>query len=389
MNNFIFENNTKIYFGKGCVKEYLACLVKRYDGNIMFCYGQDSAKKNGIYKEILSVLETTGTAIYKFPGITPHLSYSKVMEGAEFAKKHNAGLVLGAGGSSVTDFCKAVSLAAKYNGDVWADFWASPGIFNFKPLPTGIIPTIASTGSECNGKAVITNEKLKIRTGRNYVQCHPEFALFDPSYTYSVPEYQMISSSFGILANIMEIYFSGTGCDNVTDDIAEALIKNIIRNLQVAIHNPKDYTARSNLMWDAVLAGNRITRAGKRCSSWCSQMGYQLEAYTGCNYGEGMAVLLPVYYRHIYKNNLVKFKRFAINVWGITEDDKSVEETALAGIEALEKFIRENGLPADLCSFLEGKETDLEAAASSCTIIPGNCSKMPYKEIWEIFSKCI
>lgn len=388
MNNFIFENKTKIYFGKGCVKEYLACLVKNYDKNVMFCYGEGSVKENGIYEEIMAILKTTGLAVYEFGGIRPGPSYSKVLEGAEFARKNQIGLILGAGGGSVTDFCKAVSVAAKYNGDIWADFWESPGVFGSGTLPVGIIPTVSGTGSECNGRAVITNDRLKVKAGRDYMQCSPEFTLLDPYYTYSASKSRVVSGGFSTLSHVMEIYFSGLDDDNVTDDIAEALIKNVIRNLRTAASNLEDYTARSNLMWAAVVAADRITRAGKRDGSWCCQMVHQLEACTGCDYGTGLAVMLPVYYRHIYNGRLAKFCRFAVNVWGIKKEGKSDEETAIAGIEALEEFVKETGLPSSLYKPGMDKTSVIEETAALCEAVPGSYNKMPYKEIIGLLGEC-
>lgn len=264
MNNFISENMTKVYFGRGCVKEYLACLAKKYEGNIMLCYGEGSIKKNGIYDEVVGILASTGKTVFEFSGIMPNPTYNKVLEGAGLARKNKIGLILGVGGGSVMDCCKAISVAARYDGDVWEDFWGSLGMIDFEPLPLGVIVTVASTGSECNGGAVITNEEQKIKTGRDYPQCNPKFALMDPTYTYSVPMFQMISGGFDMLSHVMEIYFSGPDEDNVSDDMAEALMKNIIRNLRAAIRNPEDYTARSNLMWDAAMAENRVLKLGKR-----------------------------------------------------------------------------------------------------------------------------
>ena len=161
-----------------------------------------------------------------------------------------------------------------------------------------MIVTVAGTGSECNGGAVITNEELKIKTGRDYPQCNPKFALLDPTYTYSVPKKQMVSGGFDILSHIMEIYFSEPNEDNVSDDISEALMRSAIRNLRAAIQNPQDYTARSNLMWAATMAENRVIKLGKRMDFECHQMEHQLGAYTNCNHGEGQPCssrLLPPY----------------------------------------------------------------------------------------------
>lgn len=186
MNNFIFQNSTKVYFGKCCVKEYLMCLVKPYH-TIMIAYGGGSIKANGIYDEVVSLLKEDGKKIIELSGIMANPTYAKVLEGAEFARENDVDMILGIGGGSVMDCCKAISLAARYDGDIWNDYWANLGVIDFEPLPLGVIPTVAGTGSECNGGAVITNEEKKIKTGRDYPKCNPQFALMDPTYTYSVP----------------------------------------------------------------------------------------------------------------------------------------------------------------------------------------------------------
>lgn len=330
MNNFIFENATKVYFGKGCVKEYLSCLTGKYGEKILLAYG----------------------------------------------------------GGSVMDCCKAVSMAAVSTKDIWEEYWAKPGIVDFEPLPLGVIVTVAGTGSECNGGAVITNEALKIKTGRDYPKCNPKFALMDPEYTYSVPIKQMASGGFDILSHIMETYFSEPNEDNVSDDISEALMRSVIKNLRDAIRNPEDYTARSNLMWASTMAENRIIKLGKKCDFECHQMEHQLGAYTDCNHGCGLAVLHPVYYRHIYKEGLPKFVRFAKQVWQIERGDMSDEELAKAGIEAFADFIKEIGLPTTLRELGMEAQDGLKEIAASCNLVPGSYKKMTHKEILEIFLEC-
>lgn len=287
------------------------------------------------------------------------------------------------------DCCKAISLAARYEGDIWEDFWARPGVIEEDPLPLGVIVTVTGTGSECNGGAVITNEEKKIKTGRDYPKLNPQFALLDPTYTYSVPQKQMVSGGFDILSHIMETYFSEPNEDNVSDDIMEALMKSVIRNLRAAIQNPEDYTARSNLMWDSTMAENRIIKMGKKCDFQCHNMEHQLGAYTDCNHGCGLAVLHPVYYRHIYKDGLAKFARFAKNVWGIEGEGKSDEELALEGIEALASFIKEIGLPATLKEMGITDKSLLRKIADSCGISAGSYKKLTHQEIFEIFSECL
>lgn len=388
MNNFIFQNATKVYFGQGCVKEYLASLAGQYGDTVLLAYGGGSIKRNGVYDEVTSVLKAAGKKIVEFSGIMANPTYVKVQEGAKLARDNKADLILAVGGGSVMDCCKAVSLAAWYEGDVWEDFWARPGVIDMQPLPLGVIVTVTGTGSECNGGAVITNEEKKIKTGRDYPQLNPQFALLDPTYTYSVPKQQMVSGGFDILSHIMETYFSEPNEDNVSDDIMEALMKSVIRNLRAAIRDPQDYTARSNLMWDATMAENRVIKMGKKCDFECHNMEHQLGAFTNCNHGCGLAVLHPVYYRHIYKEGLPKFVRFAENVWGIARDGMSDDALALAGIDALAAFIREIGLPTTLQELGITDKAALKEIADSCGISAGSYKKMTHEEILQIFCEC-
>ena len=388
MNNFIFENGTKVFFGKGCVKEFLAGNLNRYGNNVMLAYGGSSIKNNGVYDEIKQILENEGKNVVEFSGIMSNPTYAKVMEGAALAKENNIDVILGVGGGSVMDCCKAVSLAAAYGGDIWEDFWEKNGIVYFVPIPLGVVVTVTGTGSECNGGAVITNEEKKVKTGRDYPKCNPKFALMDPEYTFSVPKRQTASGGFDILSHIMETYFSEPDEDNISDDISEALMRSVIRNLPRALEDPKDYTARSNLMWAATMAENRLIKLGKACDFQAHQIEHQLGAYTNCNHGCGLAVIHPVYYRHIYKDGLKKFVRFARNVWDVKSDGMTDEETALAGIEALAGFIKEIGLPSTLRELGMTDKVSLPEIAGSCNIAPGSYGNMTKEAILEILDEC-
>ena len=389
MNNFIFENKTKVFFGEGCVKEYLACLSGRYGENVLLCYGGGSIRKNGIYDQVMESMRKAGKHVTELSGIMPNPTYEKVLEGAKLARESGTDLILGVGGGSVMDCCKAISMAAVYEGDVWEDFFERPGIVDFDPLPVGVVVTVAGTGSEMNGGAVITNGEKKIKTGRDYPGCNPVFALMDPTYTYSVPKRQMASGGFDTLSHIMETYFGRPDGDNVSDDLSEALMRSVIRNLRAAMADPQDYTARSNLMWAAAMAENRIIKLGKQTDFQCHQMEHQLGAYTNCNHGEALAVLHPVYYRHICKEGAARFRRFALRVWDIPEEGKTEEELACAGVEALADFIREIGLPATLREMGTGEDLNLEKIAYSCNLSAGSCKKMSHEEILEIFRECL
>lgn len=388
MNNFIFENATKVYFGKSCVKEYLSCFMSRYGKNIMVAYGGGSIKANGIYDEVIGILKAEEKNIIEFSGIMANPTYKKVLEGAILAKENNVDMILGIGGGSVMDCCKAISLAAVYEDDIWEDFFAKLGVIDFEPLPLGVIVTASGTGSEMNGGSVITNDELKVKTGRDYPKCNPKFALMDPEYTYSVPLRQMVSGGFDILSHIMETYFSEPNEDNVSDDISEALMKSVIRNLRIAIKDPKNYTARSNLMWASTMAENRIIKLGKKMDFEAHQIEHQLAAYTDCNHGCGLAVISPVYYRHIYTYGISKFARFAENVWNISPEGKSDEELARAGVEALANFIKEIGLPTTLRELGITQKDILKDVADSCNLSMGSYKKMSHEEIMEILEEC-
>lgn len=387
MNNFIYENSTKVYFGRGCVREFLSSLVKD-SRNIMLACGERSAKQYGIYDEVLNILMADGKNIVDFCGIMPNPTYEKVFEGIQLAKSHDIDLILGIGGGSVMDCAKAVSLGARCNGDPWENFWEKKGIVDFVPIPVGVIPTTAGTGSECNGAAVITNKKTKVKIGYDYAKCNPVFALMDPVYTYSVPEKQMVSGAFDSLSHIMETYFSEPDEQNVSDEIGEALMRSVIRNTLHAVRDPKDYTARSNLMWISTLSENRLIKLGKKGDFGCHLIEHQLGAYTDCNHGQGMAVLQPVYYRHIYKDGLRKFARFAANVWNISFEGRSEEELAQEGIRKLTDFIHEIGLPATLRELGVRDKSVLKKVAESSRCSMGGYRKINSEEILDILTEC-
>lgn len=387
MNNFIYENTTKVYFGQGCVHEFLASLLNGYD-HILLAYGQGSVKQNGIYDEVLNILMTAGKQVTEFPGIMPNPTYEKVQEGVSLVRENRTDLILAVGGGSVLDCAKAVSLAARFEGNAWENFWARKGIADFEPVPMGAVPTCSGTGSECNGAAVITNRMEKIKTGYDYTKCSPKFALMDPSYTFSVPAAQMISGAFDSFSHITEIYFSMPDEQNVSDDLAEALMRNIIRNMRLAVANPSDYQARSNLMWDAAMSENRLLKMGKHCDFACHLMEHQLSAYTDISHSQGMAVLLPVYYRHIYRNGLHKFVRFARNVWEISAEGKSEEKLAVEGIDALEQFIREMHLPTTLRGLGIREKHILKKIAGFCRYSPGSYRRLEADEIYDVLAEC-
>ncbi|NBI11597.1 iron-containing alcohol dehydrogenase [Colidextribacter sp. OB.20] len=388
MRSFIFENSTKVYFGQGCVEEYLSGLLDQLGGTVMLAYGGGSVKRSGVYDKIVGILKSAGRTVVDFGGIMPNPTYSKVLEGAGLARERGVTGILAVGGGSVMDCAKAVSMAAVYEGDVWADFWLKRGTVDFDPLPLGVVVTMSGTGSECNGGAVVTHEEQKIKHDRDYPRCNPRFALMDPTYTYSVPRFQMLCGGFDALSHIMEIYFSGPDEENVSDDISEALMRGVIRDLRAAARDPEDYNARSNLMWEAAMAENRIIKLNKQTDFMAHMMEHQLSAYTDCCHGAGLAVLHPVYYRAICEKGAVKFARFAVRVWGIPAEGRTEAELALAGVEALAGFIRELGLPTTLGELGIGEEVPLEEIANSVMLTDGGYGQLTREDVLSIFKAC-
>ena len=446
MENFSWECRTKVKFGQGCVREHLAEFVKEFakdsaEGfaggagepagsgrrNVMVGYGGGSVKKNGSYDDVMAVLkelgytaapdadteadsaETGAGQIVEFGGIMSNPTLAKMQEGAELARRHNIGLIIAIGGGSVMDCCKAIAVQAYYGGDAWEDFWMQGKPMTHEIIPCGVVVTMPATGSEVNGCAVLTNEETRIKCDRDYPEMNPAFALMDPAYTLTMPIRQLRAGTFDILSHIMETYFSYPLYGNPADDTSEGLMRGLIRDFRAALSNPHDMQARSNIMWCASLAENRIIKTGKTKDFQVHNMEHQLSAYTNCNHGEGLAVLHPAYYRHIYKDGLPKFVSFAVNVWGIdpmefadssqgaqpgADNPQSActaeERIALAGIDALESFIAECGLPTTLrdLGFGETEQELLPEIAESCFISQGAFRPLDAKEILEIYSEC-
>ena len=384
MNNFIFENKTRVYFGKGGVKEYLGCLLKKYGSTVMLAYGGGSIKKNGVYDEVMGILNAQGKNVIEFSGIMPNPTYKKVQEGAKLAREKHVDLILAVGGGSVSDCCKIISAQAKLDEDIW-DMEMVKHTFPSQFIPLGTIVTVFGTGSEMNAGAVITHEEKKLKSGIFGAQA--DFAFLDPTYSLSVPFGQVISGAFDTLSHAMETYFGKPDENNLSDDLGEAVMRSVIRNIRVLMQDANNYEARSELAWASAMAENGVLKIGKVTDFQCHQIEHQLGAYTNCNHGKGLAVIHSVLYRHIYKAGAARFARFARNVWGIAPKGCD-EATALAGVEALAAFIREIGLPTTFAELGIPADTDLRAVADSTNITAGCCKKLTHDEIYEILLEC-
>ena len=381
MQKFVYEYATKVYFGEGAAREHLAEAVSGYGKNVMLAYGGGSVKKNGIYDELKTILENAGKTVTDFSGIMSNPTYAKVQEGAKLAKEQKIDFILAVGGGSVIDCCKIVAAQAKTDKDLW-EMEMTEHQFPTEVLPMGAVVTASGTGAEMNGGAVITNEEKIIKAGM--AAAAPRFAILDPEYTMSLPRMQVISGAFDTLSHAMETYFGNSDQDNVSDDVALAIMRNTVVNMRRLLKNINDIQARSNLMWDSAMAENGILKVGRVTDFQAHQLEHQLGAYTDCNHGQGLAVIHPAYYRHIVKDAKEKFERFGKEVFGV--------ESAGESLEALAAFIKECGLPTkmgELRSKTEITPELLKNVADTCNVIKCNPRELGRDEIYEILMECM
>ena len=380
MEKFVYAYETKVYFGEDAAKEHLAEAVSGYGEHVMLAYGGGSVKKNGIYDELMEILQRAGKKVTEFSGIMSNPTYEKVQEGAALAREKKIDFILAVGGGSVIDCCKIVAAQAKTQEDVW-EMEMEKHQFPQEVIPMGVVVTASGTGAEMNGGAVITNEEKKVKTG--LAAAAPRFAILDPKYTMSVPDMQVISGAFDTLSHAMETYFGNSDQDNVSDDVALAIMRNTVVNMHRLIENVQDMQVRGNLMWDSAMAENGILKVGRVTDFQAHQIEHQLGAYTDCNHGQGLAVIHPVYYRHIVKDAHAKFERFAKTVFQA--------DTAEQGIDALAEFIKKCGLPTKLGELKSKAEITpqlLRQVADSCNLIKTGPRMLDHDEIYDILMEC-
>jgi alcohol dehydrogenase YqhD (iron-dependent ADH family) len=378
MKRFDYEFPVRIHFGQGCFEDSLKKELQKYGKRVMLAYGGGSLKRTGLYDRIVTMLNEAGKTVTDFGGIMPNPTYAKVLEGARLAREQDVDFILAVGGGSVSDCCKIVSAQARLDSDIWDYEYAERKIpTDFIPL--GVIVTASGTGSEQNNGAVITNEEKKLKSP--LWGCFADFAILDPDLTKTVPMKQVISGAFDTLSHCMETYFGHPHTCNLSDRINEAVQRSVIKNLKAIIANPDDDFARSELMWASAMGENGILKLGKVTDFQCHMIEHQLGAYTDCNHGQGLAVLHPVLYRHIYKSAEEKFRRWAQEVWLVQDADE--------GIDYLADFIREVGLPTTFTEIGITLDDDIIRAIATSTIItPGCCRQLTPNEIVEILKEC-
>lgn len=384
MNNFTFQYPVRQHFGKGCAESAIKEEMNHTGTNVLLAYGGSSLKRTGLYDKIQGWLHECGKNVFDFGGIMPNPTYAMVQEGAKMVRQHNIDFILAVGGGSVIDCCKIVAAQAKLDSDIWEMQYANH-LFPTEFLPMGAVVTASGTGAEQNNGAVITNTEKKLK--QPLVGAYNSFAILDCELTKTVPMKQVVSGAFDTLSHCMETYMGKPMADNISDEINEAVMRNVINNLRAIIADPDNDFARGELMWASAMAENSLLKLGKQTDFQCHMLEHAVAAYTNCNHGQGLAVIHPTLYRHMLGEGNEKLARMAERVWNV--EGTTTEQTAALGINALEAFIREIGMPTRWAELGITDEKVLRAAADTCLLMSGCCKQFSRDELFEVLKECM
>ncbi len=383
--DFQFHNPTRIYFGKTALS-HLPAELANYGKTVLLVYGKNAIKKIGLYEKVVALLQQAGKTVVELAGIKPNPSYQQLLAGAKLVREHDVDLILAVGGGSTIDCAKGISVSAYCEGDPWEKYWMRGEAVSNRIVPVGAILTMAGTASEMNGGSVITNEEKMLKQGRVFPSnVYPQFSILNPEYTFSVSKYQMASGIFDTMSHLCEQYFSGTD-DNTTDYLIEGVMRSLIHSAHIAMQNPTDYEARSNIMWCATMGLNYTTGLSKTQDWEVHMIEHQLGAYTDCAHGAGLAAISPAYYRYICKSGLDKFVRFAKNVWDVDTERMTKEEACEAGICKMEELIATLCLPSSIRD-LGATEEMLPLIANSC-VLGGGYQSLDAQDILTVLKHC-
>ena len=388
LGNFTYCNPAKLYFGDQSL-DYLNTELPKYGKNVVLIYGGGSIKKNGIYDDVIKILEAQGKNVAEIAGVMPNPTLAKLYEGIEIARKHQADLLLAVGGGSVCDYAKAVSVSVNCEEDPWEKYFVRFEEPSCETLPVGCVLTMVGTGSEMNAGCVITNPETKQKIGHVFAdeKIIPRFAILNPRYTMTLPHRQMVAGIYDIFNHICEQYFSGED-DNTSDYISEGLMRSVLHASRIANKNPQDYEARSNLMWTATWALNTLIAKGKSTDWMVHMLGQAVGAYTNATHGMTLAAVSLPYYRHILPYGLPKFKRFAIEVWKVNPEGKADEEIAEEGLKAMEVWMKELGLAMKI-SELGATKDMIDGIADATLLLEGGYKVLSRKEVVEILEESL
>ena len=387
LGNFQFHNPTKLHFGENAL-DFLADELKNYGPTVQLSYGGGSIKKNGIYDQVMDILKKAGKTVIDDGGVMPNPTLDRMLEGAARAKANNVDLILAVGGGSTIDYAKGVSVSAWCDEDPWEKYYTRFEEPSCRIIPVGSVLTMAGTGSEMNGGSVISNHKANLKVGKVFGPAvYPKFTVLNPRFTFTVPKRQMVAGIFDIMSHILEQYFSGED-DNTSDYIAEGLMHSLIHSSRIAVKNPEDYEARSNIMWTATWALNTLIAMGKTTDWEVHMLGHAVGTLTDATHGMTLSAVSLPYYRLIMPYGLKKFARFATNVWGIAAVGKTDEQLANEGLAAFEAWMREIGVSMNITELGATAEM-LPAIADATFILDGGYKKLTREDVLEILRQSL
>lgn len=345
MNNFTFQNTTRIIFGRDTAN-MTGSEVKKFAKKALLHYGGGSIKKSGLYDKVVKALKAEGIEYLELGGVKPNPRLSLVYEGIELCRKNDIGFILAVGGGSVIDSAKGIATGVLYDGDVW-DLYLKKDRAS-KALPLGVILTIPAAGSESSGASVVTREEGRLKRDIFYEFLRPQFAIMDPALCFTLPRYQVACGAADIMAHVMERYFTNTKNVEFVDRLSEATLTTIINNVPSALAYPENYDAFAEIMWAGTVAHNDLLSCG-RDQDWASHsIEHELSGLYDIAHGAGLAVIFPAWMKYVYKHDIDRFVQFAVRVWKVEQDFFNPEKTALEGIARMEAFFRSIGLPVRL-----------------------------------------
>lgn len=385
LGNFSYSNPTKLYFGEDSLN-YLNEELPKYGKNVQLVYGGGSIKKNGIYDKVMEILKENGKNVFEDGGVMPNPTVEKLYEGVKIAREHKVDFILAVGGGSVCDYAKAVSISVHCEEDPWDKYYLRMEDVDNEIIPVGCVLTMVGTGSEMNGGSVITNHETKLKIGHVFGEnVFPKFSILNPTFTFTLPKYQMTAGFFDIMSHILEQYFSEED-DSTSDYIMEGLLKSLIHSSRIAIKNPANYEARSNIMWIAAWALNTFVAKGKTTDWEVHMIGQSVGAYTNATHGMTLSAVSLPYYRFLMPYGLQKFKRYAVNVWDVNPEGKTDEETAEEGLSCMESYMKELGLVMNIRE-LGVTEEMLPGIADGTFVMEGGYKVLTHDEIIAILKK--
>jgi alcohol dehydrogenase len=383
VENFTFQNATKIIFGKGTESEVgkeTALLGKK----VLLHYSGKSIKASGLYDRVCASLKAAGVQYIELAGVQPNPRLSLVKEGIRICREKNIEVILAVGGGSVIDSAKGIGIGVPYAGDVW-DFYAKKAAAK-ESLPVGVVLTIPAAGSEASNGTVLTNEDGMYKKDAGGDCVRPKFAIMNPELTFTLPPYQTACGAADIMAHVMERYFTQVPAVAFTDRMCESTLKTIIEATPVVLANPRDYDARAEIMWAGTIAHNDLLGTG-RIGDWASHyIEHEMSGIYDIAHGAGLAIIFPAWMKQVYKQNINRFVQFATRVWGVEPSYEHPERTALEGIDRMTAFFKSIGLPT---TFKEaGLPGDkLEEMAKKATQLGhlGSFAKMGANEVVSVY----